>query len=516
MNTLSRSILTPREPLAKILQFIRDNPLNFLVTTLFFISVTPVLMVDIPAMVDYPNHLARMHVLAAAGTPSANPFYEVRWKLDPYLAMDLVVPQLARVMSVEAATRIFLLLSQIITVSGAVALELAVKRRHELCGFAALIALYCVPFSWGFTNYQFTLGVALWAIAAWIWLERRPWPIRLAVHSFLVVTLFIGHLFALGIYGVVIGLRELSKLPRSGIAPRLGNFGIMAAPASVLLLVVVATGTSVRGVSHWEIASKLPSIFRVWNGYSVIFATICASAIIVLIYNFARQRSISSLPEGPWVAGGLLLLFLALPFRLFGVPFADVRVVVAAILIVPAFFAYTPVNRYATPAAIAITLVVIIGNVVTVAWVWRSYQMDYAALKSSLALIVRPSRILVASDGDVNLSETPIYHAPALAASARSFVATLFTFALPIAVREDTRHLEIPTHNPVPIALLKSIARNTNDGRIPIFIRRWTQEFDYLYVVGPRTSNPLPASLQELAAGERFTLYRIIPNAATP
>jgi hypothetical protein len=32
----------------------------------------PTLLVDIPAMADYLNHLARMHVLADAGTANAN------------------------------------------------------------------------------------------------------------------------------------------------------------------------------------------------------------------------------------------------------------------------------------------------------------------------------------------------------------------------------------------------------------------------------------------------------------
>ena len=130
---------------------------------------------------------------------------------------------------------------------------------------------------------------------------------------------------------------------------------------------------------------------------------------------------------------------------------------------------------------------VILINVSMVAWVWRSYRMEYAALKSSLAFIVKPSRVLVASSGGVDLLESPIYHAPALAASVRSFVPTLFTFALPIVVTENTRHLEFSGHNPAPISLLQSIARGTNDAAIPRSIRRWTQEFDYLYVVGPRT-----------------------------
>ncbi len=85
-------------------------------------SLLPVLLTPIPAMVDYPNHLARMYILSQNGTPDANPYYEVAWALYPNLAMDLLVPQMARLTGVEDATRLFLLLSQLLIVGGALSL----------------------------------------------------------------------------------------------------------------------------------------------------------------------------------------------------------------------------------------------------------------------------------------------------------------------------------------------------------------------------------------------------------
>ena len=59
-------------------------------------SLLPVLLTPIPAMVDYVNHLARMYILSQNGTPDANPYYEAAWALYPNLAMDLMVPRMAR------------------------------------------------------------------------------------------------------------------------------------------------------------------------------------------------------------------------------------------------------------------------------------------------------------------------------------------------------------------------------------------------------------------------------------
>ena len=33
------------------------------------LTILPVVLVEMPAMIDYPNHLARMYLLAASGTP---------------------------------------------------------------------------------------------------------------------------------------------------------------------------------------------------------------------------------------------------------------------------------------------------------------------------------------------------------------------------------------------------------------------------------------------------------------
>src|SRR5260370_4907144 len=127
---------------------------------LFVASIVPALSVEIPAMVDYVNHVARMHLLvdAAAGRP--NPAYEIDWRLYPNLAVDIIVPVMARFVSVESATRLFLLASQTLVVSGAIALEIEVPGRHQLSGFPPLIALYTLPFLSALPHFHFARGAA--------------------------------------------------------------------------------------------------------------------------------------------------------------------------------------------------------------------------------------------------------------------------------------------------------------------------------------------------------------------
>src|SRR5882672_2107653 len=72
------------------------------------IVLYPIASVAIPGLTDYPNHLARMHILATIdASADLRRYYEMHWTLMPYLAMDAVVPVIARVMPIYDSGRVF-------------------------------------------------------------------------------------------------------------------------------------------------------------------------------------------------------------------------------------------------------------------------------------------------------------------------------------------------------------------------------------------------------------------------
>jgi hypothetical protein len=72
------------------------------------IVLLPLALVAIPPLTDYPNHLARMHIIATLDRdPMLSQFYRIDWALIPNLMMDLVVPPLARLIGVYEAGRLF-------------------------------------------------------------------------------------------------------------------------------------------------------------------------------------------------------------------------------------------------------------------------------------------------------------------------------------------------------------------------------------------------------------------------
>ncbi|MGY3648304.1 hypothetical protein ACVWW2_003595 [Bradyrhizobium sp. LM4.3] len=366
-------------------------------------SFLPVLLTPIPAMVDYPNHLARMYILSQNGTPDANPHYEVAWAFYPNLGMDLLVPQMARPISVENATRLFLLLSQLLIVGGALLVEWARKGRIHLAGFAALAFLYCLPFSWGFVNFEFGLGLALWGIAVYLMLAERRWPLRFVVNMVFVAALFAAHFFSLGIYGATLGLYELSRIcdRRTSYRVAAARLGALALPALVLFGIMRMTAGSIgsEGTS-WFLEFKPIWPLRIMNGYNLTVAATTGLALMISLLFAARRGVLKLEPAGIWLAIGFALLYVVIPSKLFGTSFVDLRVIPAAALILPAFCSLSLPSRTWRMAALAAISGITLINLAVVFAVWLPYRTDYAAIVESFHKIDRGSRILVASTVD--------------------------------------------------------------------------------------------------------------------
>jgi hypothetical protein len=484
-------------------------------------SLLPVLLTPIPAMVDYPNHLARMYILSQSGTLDANPYYEVALALYPNLAMDLLVPQMARLISVENATRLFLLLSQLLIVGGALALERVVKGRVHLAGFASLMFLYCLPFSWGFLNFEFGLGVALWSIAAYLMVAERAWPVRFVVNAVFVAMLFAAHFFSLGVYGATLGFYELWRDYDRKVSYRDASLRLLtlAIPAVAMFGIMQLTAGSIGSEgTTWHFEFKPLWLFRIMNGYNLTVSAASALTLMALLY-FAAKRGVLKLdPAGIWLAIGFALLYLMIPSKLFGTSFVDLRVIPAAALIVPAFCSLSLPNRRWTIAALTAVTGITLANLAVVCVVWLTYRADYAAIIESFHKIDRGSLVLVGSNGEGEdppfneLTQYPMFYAPTLAVHyANAFVPNVFTEVgkQPVQTRAAVHRLAIPYGGPVPIRVLNAIAAGQTRSDIPPFIGTWYRDYDYLYVLGPGVVNPLPNLLEELDRSARFTLYKI-------
>lgn len=483
--------------------------------------VAPALLVDVPAIADYPNHLARMHLISLAGTSHENPYYSIDWAFRTNLGMDLIVPELARAIGVEAASKAFLILSELLIVTGGVALEIAVQKRLYIAGFVAASTLYSVPFAVGLLNFEFGMGLTLWGLACWIATENQSGFLRWILHSTFVVCIYLAHLLALGIYGAALGLLLLSRLSERKISIR--TFACMAGsitlPPLCVLGLTIFLGNSVgsRG-TEWRLDAKLITLVSLC-GYRGWASLVDFCVLLALSYSLFRTRLLSILPEGKWIAGGLLALFIAFPFSATGSAYDDARIAIGACLIIPAFINSSSRHLAGMYLAPAILFLLSVMNAAVAGAVWLSYQQDFEAMKNSFDRIRPGSFVLVSSsDHPAPQSDYLVGHtfryAPALAGPyARAFVPPIFSdpglYVLRVNPRSHAFEVTNPfLYEPPPFNLLKNFsAAGRTD--VPEFIRCWPNRYHYLYVLGPPQSDAMPSYLVLLVKSARFSLYKI-------
>jgi len=244
---------------------------------LLLVVSIPIWTNPVPPLSDYVNHLARMHVIAALGhDANLSRFYEVDWQPIPNLMMDLIVPVLARVMSVYLAGQLFLLTMMALMLSGALALNRALFGRWSAFPLIAAPLLYNHVFLVGLTNYIFGIGLALWALACWVALRERHWALRLTVSTLFALALFFCHLSSLGVYGVGLLAIEAHRLWLRREEPwptRIVDFcatGIPFLPAVPLLLASPTLGLADQ--YYWERLGKIDGLIYVIQCYSDIVA----------------------------------------------------------------------------------------------------------------------------------------------------------------------------------------------------------------------------------------------------
>ncbi|MGB2657447.1 MAG: hypothetical protein WBC84_04365 [Pseudolabrys sp.] len=213
-------MLWKTQPTASKAQPQRSHPGDFSVAQIMALFIALTLLISIPIwthplppLSDYINHLARMQVIAELpNNRQLAAFYELNWQVIPNLAMDIIVPPLARIMNVYLAGQVFLVSMFVLIISGILMLNRVLVGRFSVLPLIAIPLLYNFVFLVGLMNYLFGIGVAIWALAGWISVRERAWPIRFVLSTVSIVVLFFCHLCALGIYGIGLFSFEVLRL----------------------------------------------------------------------------------------------------------------------------------------------------------------------------------------------------------------------------------------------------------------------------------------------------------------
>ena len=181
---------------------------------LWAISILPLLLTRHPPLQDYANHLARLHVLTSPDDPFLARFYTPDWALRPNLAFDLVGMAITRVLPLDLAGRVYLGLCFAVIAGGPVVLNRVVWGRFSVVPFFAFPLVFNRVLQVGFLGYFLSVGLIAWALASWLAGRRRPIWQRLLLGQVWTMALFIGHMFALGVFGLALLSYEAVRTTR--------------------------------------------------------------------------------------------------------------------------------------------------------------------------------------------------------------------------------------------------------------------------------------------------------------
>lgn len=326
----------------------------------FIVLVAPIWVVEIPPLVDLPNHAARISILANYDDSKFfREHFEVLYEPIPNMGMDMLLMPLAELVGIWTAFKIFLSLIVVLFVVGC-QLIAGVLHKNALT-FTSLVApflLYGSTLFYGYLNYL--LSVALFLICFGLWLRWRDslTALRFLFLSVLVFAVYLSHLSSFAFLGLAIVLYNLYQTRSKG--PKERSVAFWLADASLFLAPAIAFLTFIRGSGsvgtlEWEgFRKKLVVSIGPLLSYDNFVDIICYGAVLGFIAWLLFRKRIVVNRSVLFVSLSFFLLFFVAPTSLFTAGDADARIVLPAYCLLILSIDSRSVMRDYVPIAILI------------------------------------------------------------------------------------------------------------------------------------------------------------------
>lgn len=508
--------------------------------------LVPLFLVDIPPLLDYPNHLARAFVLSSgAKDPVVSHMYAPHWALLPNLAFDVVMQGLIRLFPLYVAGRIALGLMVVLQLSAVTLYSRALFKERSYWPLVAAFVLYGGVVLLGIVGFMMSVGAALLTAAWWIH-AREKWP-RWAVlgGAFGAVVVYFCHIFCLPFLVVLIGgyeldivwqrLREKVPLAQSFVYRLLPAAAVFVVPAVLLLFYAHNVSDGDPGYPSLITMAGLftmpfvayHKLFDVVTGVSLIgfIALCCSHGRAVLPRSTAIQLAV------------LTLAYVVVPFRVNGASWMDVRCIYMAALVM--FAGILPIDlprRVWAPAACIIASLFIV-KMVAVDDVWLGHRAVLASFRQVIAPVMPGDKVLLvrteAHPPEIPVRKTPVschfeggvpacLHVPSLLLiERRAFWPFLFSvpWEQPVRVLPPYNRLSIGVGDVPDYRFLKLRSYSPQVRKAFPYLPNWQHNFDYVLVLTSDSkvapSRLEPDGLTLVRQGMIASLFRIDPAKKT-
>jgi hypothetical protein len=432
--------------------------------------LAPLLITDVPPLLDYPNHLARLVLLAAGpNDPILGPIFTPHWAIIPNLAVDAIGPPLLHLLPIHVAGRCLLGGILLLNLAGVLALHRVLFRRYSSWPFASGLVAYNSSFLLGFLNWQIGSGLAMLFAAAWLtWREHRPIA-TIAAATVASIVLFFCHLMGLMFFLVLIGSAEAYAMWRSR-SVLVRSASLLPLLAGPMVLSLLTASRDAPFAMHWmNLHDKLVQTASPFVNYVFPLDMISAALVYGAVAIGIATGWLVLAPQAVLAVSVLAIAYAVLPFDLMAASFLDTR-----IAIMLGFLLFAVVDPQRLPRHVGRTVATALAalfavRMAVVAEVYMEHRRDLADLRSVIAHVPPGAKVYMtnvpqeeapdywdAGPSSRRLSNTlrADYHLPALLLIERgAFWPVLFANPAqqPIALRPTYARLareahDIPSH----------------------------------------------------------------------
>jgi hypothetical protein len=518
------------------------------------VAAVPLWFTTYPPLLDYPGHLARIHILKHwQASPAYQRWYDLHSFILPNVGLEGIVLGLAQLVPTAVAARLFVVLTLVLSLSGCMMLHRHLHGYFSWWPLVSALFLFNGIFLLGFLNYLLGVGLLLWALALWVALSRSaPWA-RLAGGMVLAVALFFCHLAALGLYAVAVMGYEIQRSAtawRTGgcsawlglvvgacifIIPGLlfllsataSHGGTAHPPLGVAGVMAPAVGKAEKPLSYvkelllWRPLKAYRAVFMSGNAMldHVLFA-VSALSLLVMVRHGRLQ-----LAKSMYVPLAMLLLaYLAMPYRVLGVSHADVRLSVAILFVAIGCVRWSS-QKAVSRALLGGFVVLLAVRSAVLAYDWQSYNRVTQVFVSAFTELPPHATLFVANAGtsavdgrkgsfERQFFRPPLRHVAAFATLQRPiFVPTIFANRSQQPMTVTHRYATLYAFqggNPIRVTSAEHLAA------IADRIRHLTVDTDgpaaqvFLLVLYPEIQQlPMPPGTTVMASGPHFLLLAV-------
>lgn len=489
---------------------------------LFLLAAYPLVIVNHPPLQDYANHLARMYVLQNNDNIFLNRYYQVEWHLIPNLLMDLIIPTLNKVLTLQYAGKAYILLVFFLLTSGSVFLHWVLYRKLSLIPLFSFLLIYNMALQKGFLSFLGGCGLAIWALAIWLWLRDRNPVLRVLIGTLMSGLLYIAHLHVFGVYAIVVVVYEIASIDwraRRAWKDKLADtvLALLQFTPWVLLFLFIVVPSS-GGDGYWSYGNYDRILRKVQIGWVISpsyqpvldwFGSVLLVAGIALAFG---RRWLRLHPKIAWGLLVLIALVFALPGAMLGGANGDWRLLIPVVFITSGAVRLDDARSKSpgeTMIAIGILLFMVLLRITFVGSQWKIADKFYSDFVKVVQVCETGSRLFTAANDiiyaspDQAQSRFTIMHLPTFGVIERQlFVPTLAAYPMqqPISYRPNMRSVRQQAGY--------NIFFYRSDTKLPCeFVQH---EFDYLLLIDEEDSSDSKAcGLQRVSKSGVLTLYKV-------